>query len=305
LGLIVIDEQHKFGVEQRARFSTGDTPPHVLVMTATPIPRSLCLTQFGDLDVTTVSELPPGRQRVTTSRVREDALRQRAWDFIRRQLAAGRQAYVVCPRIDVTDGSMIGAEEAARRLQSGELRDFEVELVHGQLDRADRSRIMDRFRSGETQVLVSTTVVEVGVDVPNATLMVVYHADRFGLSQLHQLRGRIARGQFQGYCFLFSDTESPEAEARLSALEESSDGFKIAEVDFELRGPGDILGTRQHGTLPLQVADLARDAVLLREARDAAFALVDSGELDSPAFAPLKLKVLDRFSRLMDLPRSG
>ena len=164
---------------------------------------------------------------------------------------------------------------------------------------------MDQFRSGQTQVLVATTVVEVGVDVPNATLMVIYQAERFGLSQLHQLRGRISRGRFQAYCFLFSDSDSPEAVERLSAMEATADGFKIAEVDFELRGPGDVLGTRQHGDLPLKVANLIRDRDILNETRKAAFAAVRSGEFDQPEFAPLKIRVLERFQRVMDLPQSG
>lgn len=310
LGVAVIDEQHKFGVAQRARFAAGESSPHVLVMTATPIPRSLCLTQFGDLDITTIRELPPGRQRVVTNRIAGSGGRGKAWDFIRTQLTSGRQAFVICPRVEA-DARDLDRELAASadavysQLKTGELRDFRVGLVHGQMDRDRKIDQMERFRAGETQALVATTVVEVGVDVPNATLMVVYQAERFGLSQLHQLRGRISRGRFQGYCFLFSDSDAPEAVERLSALESTEDGFKIAEVDFELRGPGDVLGTRQHGELPLTVANLARDQDLLTEARQAAFELVRSGEFDQPPFAPLKVRVLERFSRVMDLPQSG
>ncbi len=307
LGVAVIDEQHKFGVMQRAHFSAGESTPHVLVMTATPIPRSLCLTQFGDLDITTIRELPPGRQRIVTSRVPAGPSRNRAWDFIRKQLRAGRQAYVVCPRIEATatGDSGFSAEDVYRNLAAGELRDFRVGLVHGQLDRDSKAAAMQAFRDGETQVLVSTTVIEVGVDVPNANVMVIYEAERFGLSQLHQLRGRIGRGRNQSYCFLFSESDSPEAGRRLHAMESTSDGFEIAEADFELRGPGDILGTRQHGNLPLRVADLIRDEKLLHEARKAAFPLVESGEFDAPEFAPLKVRVLDRFHHLMDLPQTG
>jgi ATP-dependent DNA helicase RecG len=309
---------------QRARFSAGQSSPHVLVMTATPIPRSLCLTQFGDLDITSVTELPPGRQRVVTSRVPGPQARQRAWEFIRNQLRAGRQAYVVCPRVEgdaddcLPDGDMnlsavfadggtldAGAERAFRQLSTGELKDFRVGLVHGQMDRRLKADAMEAFRDGRTQALVSTTVVEVGVDVPNATLMVILQAERFGLSQLHQLRGRISRGKFQGYCFLFSDSNSEDAAARLAALESTADGFKIAEVDFELRGPGDVLGTRQHGDMPLNVADLTRDQEVLLEARTAAFDLVNADEFDGPDFAPLKIRVLERFGRLMELPKSG
>lgn len=352
LGLAIIDEQHKFGVGQRAKFSQGTQQPHVLVMTATPIPRSLCLTQFGDLDLTVINELPPGRQPVRTWRVQDPATRTRAWKFIREQVDAGRQVYVVCPRVgDVDDrqsrlfdedadsveneskppvrktpstegtpaklrdeatinaafsGELLGAtEEVYRQLKNGELKDYRIGIVHGQMDRQLKANAMEAFRTGETQILVSTTVVEVGVDVPNATIIVIQQAERFGLSQLHQLRGRVGRGQHQGYCFLFSDASAPEVVKRLQAMEKFSDGFQIAEADFELRGPGDILGTRQHGSLPLRVADLNRDRELVEEARDVAFALVDSGDFDQAGFVPLKIQVLDRFAQVMDLPRTG
>jgi ATP-dependent DNA helicase RecG len=313
IGLAVIDEQHKFGVGQRSHFSQGETSPHVLVMTATPIPRSLCLTQFGDLDLTTITELPPGRQRIVTSRVPGPAAREKAWGFIQSQLQAGRQAYVVCPRIEEADtnddtetGELpTGAEEVFRRLRDAELQDFTVGLVHGRMSREEKSAAMDAFRDGSTQVLVSTTVVEVGIDVPNATLMIIFHAGKFGLSQLHQLRGRIARGEYQGYCFLFIDLETEDGSKRLAALEATSDGFEIAEADFEQRGPGDVLGSRQHGELPLKVADLVRDKKLLEQARKQAFDLVAAGTVDGTEFSPLKIEVLERFGELLDLPKSG
>lgn len=368
LGVAIIDEQHKFGVMQRARFSSrgalafeldpeedrrfdarqqrlllGDavdeepaaaadstavsTSPnptvdsasddasdglatHVLVMTATPIPRSLCMTQFGDLDISTINELPPGRQPVVTNRVVGSSQRRKAWDFVRKQLATGRQAYVVCPRVDKSMGDAEaelsgGADEVYRGLQAGELKDFRVGLVHGQLDRRDKAAVMDSFRAGEIDVLVSTTVIEVGVDVANATMMLIYHADRFGLSQLHQLRGRVGRGRFQGQCLLFSDSDSEDALVRLGAMESTSDGFKIAEADFELRGPGDVLGTRQHGQLPLRVANLLRDQAVLRETRKSAFLLVKSGKIDSPEFETLNAVVRERFGELMQLTKSG
>jgi ATP-dependent DNA helicase RecG len=313
LGLAVIDEQHKFGVAQRSHFSNAaesetaeKLSPHVLVMTATPIPRSLCLTQFGDLDMTLISELPPGRQRVVTSRLLAPKPREKAWEFLRKQIQEGRQLYVVCPKVggdaDDDEGS---AERTFVELQAGQLKEFRIGLVHGRMDRDVRQATMNAFRHGDLDVLVSTTVIEVGVDVPNATLMMILQAERFGLSQLHQLRGRVARGKYQGYCFLDSAADTPEATSRLTALEQTSDGFKIAEADFELRGPGDVLGTRQHGDLPLQVADLIRDREILVEARKAAFELVESKTIDDATFAPLKLRVLDRFGKLMDLPRSG
>jgi ATP-dependent DNA helicase RecG len=312
LGLVVIDEQHKFGVMQRAMFSRGgsELSPHVLVMTATPIPRSLCLTQFGDLDLTTIADTPPGRQKVVTSRVSDAPTRQRAWEFIKEQLAKGRQAYVVCPRIEATAGDLskrpaASAEEVFKLLSAGTLQGFRVGLIHGRLDSDLKAAAMKAFSNGKIDVLVSTTVVEVGIDVPNATLMVIDEAHRFGLSQLHQLRGRISRGKFQGYCFLFSDVVSPEALQRLKALETMADGFAIAEADFEIRGPGDVLGTRQHGELPLRVSDLTRDAAILKEARTAAFDLVRTGEFDGPDLVPLKIRVLERFGKALDLPQTG
>jgi ATP-dependent DNA helicase RecG len=330
LGLVVIDEQHKFGVMQRAHFSQGEVTPHALVMTATPIPRSLCMTQFGDLDVTTITELPPGRQPVVTSRISGERARRRAWDFVRQKVREGRQVYVVCPRIegkagksvdpsnpfeippdfdeDFNEGSTAGAagaEEVFQTLSKGELQGLNVGLLHGRIDRQQKAEIMAGFHEGSLQVLVTTTVIEVGIDVPNATLMVVLQAERFGLAQLHQLRGRIARGKFQGYCFLFSESDTAEATKRLEAVEANSDGFKIAEIDFELRGPGDVLGIRQHGEMSLRAANLVRDRDILAEARQAAFALVENGQFDQPQFASLKSKVYSRFGKLMDLPQSG
>ena len=311
LGLAIIDEQHKFGVVQRSRFSSSEASPHVLVMTATPIPRSLCLTQYGDLDLTVISDLPPGRQRVVTSRVVGTGSARRAWDFIKQKLKEGRQAYVVCPRIEndpltATDTEVRGSAEAIfEDLSQRELKEFRVGIVHGQLDRDERTNTMELFRNGELDLIVATTVIEVGVDVPNATIMVIEQAERFGLSQLHQLRGRVGRGNVQGYCFLFSDSDSADAAKRLAAMESTADGFKIAEVDFALRGPGDVLGTRQSGSLPLRVADLNRDHVLLNEARVAAFNLVETGEFDQAEMAPLKIRVLERFQQSMDLPQTG
>ena len=310
LGLVVIDEQHKFGVAQRGHFSKEDQVPHVLVMTATPIPRSLSLTQFGDLDITTITELPPGRQTVVTSRVRSAAARKKVWGFLRKHLRTGRQLYVVCPRVEENDSDRAtelagSAESVFTELQQTELENFRVGLVHGRLNRDEKADVMQQFRDGELQVLVSTTVIEVGVDVSNATLMVIQQAERFGLAQLHQLRGRISRGSYQGYCFLFSEADSPEAMKRLSTMEQTSNGFKIAEVDFELRGPGDVLGTKQHGELPLRVANLQTDQELLIEARQVAFELVASNQFDQPEFRALKVRVLERFGKLMDLPQSG
>lgn len=315
LGLVVIDEQHKFGVAQRGHFSVANgaarsVKPHVLVMTATPIPRTLCLTVFGDLDVTAIRELPPGRQRVVTSRVQGAAARSKAWDFVRKRIHEGRQVYVIAPRVEEKPEDSLedvaGSVEAIHeQLRAGELRDFSVGLVHGRMDGAAKSRVMAEFEDGQLDVLVSTTVVEVGVDVPNATVMVIHQAERFGLSQLHQLRGRIARGRYQGYCFLFTEQEAGDAVNRLAVMERTADGFEIAEADYELRGPGDVLGLRQSGQTSLRVADLKRDDRLVIEARDLANALVNSGEFDSPEFAALKQDVLRRFDMATELGPGG
>lgn len=306
LALAVIDEQHRFGVRQRSRFSSGEFSPHVLIMTATPIPRSLCLTQFGDLDVSVIKDLPPGRQKVVTSRIVSRSEQSRVWQFVRQQVAAGRQAYVVCPRVEgQTEDDPAAAESVFRSLQATELDGLRIELLHGRMDREQRHAVMDRFRERNCDVLVTTTVIEVGVNVPNATLMIIQQAERFGLAQLHQLRGRICRGSHQGYCFLFSESEAPDSVARLTALEQSTDGFVLAEKDAELRGPGDILGLRQSGAMPLRCADPVRDIALLQEARRIAVDLVDSGQLELPHFEPLKQVVLNRFSGLLDLPQTG
>ena len=306
LALTVIDEQHRFGVRQRSHFSTGQISPHVLIMTATPIPRSLCLTQFGDLDISVIKDLPPGRQKVITSRISSAPEQSRVWLFVRQQVAAGRQAYVVCPRVEgQAEDDQAAAESVFRTLQATELAGLRIELLHGRMDREHRHAIMDRFRERTCDVLVTTTVIEVGVNIPNATLMIIQQAERFGLAQLHQLRGRICRGSHQGFCFLFSDSEVPDSVARLTAMEQSTDGFTLAEKDAELRGPGDILGLRQSGAMPLRCADPVRDLALLQETRDLAVSLVDSGTLDQTQFEPLKQIVLQRFTGLLDLPQTG
>ena len=312
LGVAVVDEQHKFGVAQRAAFSAGDNDPHVLVMTATPIPRSLALTQFGDLDVTTVRDLPPGRQPVVTSRVPGPKARQRTWHFIREKLDEGRQCYVICPKVGTADEADLESDELSasveatfKELTGGELKGYEVGLVHGKLDADKKEAAMTAFKTGETRVLVSTTVVEVGVDVPNATLMVIQKAESFGLSQLHQLRGRVARGTRRGYCFLYTDQTSDAAAERLGVLERTTDGFEIAEADFQQRGPGHVLGTRQSGKSALRVADPQRDREILEEARARAFHLVETGLFDEPEWAMVKADVLDRFGEVMELAKTG
>lgn len=274
LGLVVIDEQHKFGVRQRAALRQGQVSPHYLVMTATPIPRTISMTLFGDLDVTTLREMPPGRQEVRTYVV-QPGEQERWWNFVREKLRAGRQAYVVAPLVEESENVAAASVAAAfERLTNGELADFRVGIIHGRMSPAEKEEAMAAFRAGQTHVLVSTSVIEVGVDVPNACIMVIDSPERFGLAQLHQLRGRVCRGKLAGFCAVLASEESTDqARERLAAFSATTDGFKLAEMDFDLRGPGDLFGTQQHGLPPLRVADLRRDKAILEEARREARAL--------------------------------
>ncbi len=308
LGVVVIDEQHKFGVRQRARFRQMAQPgcePHYLVMTATPIPRTLTLTVFGDLDVSIIRDLPPGRQPVETRIVRPKQLAE-VYAFVREKLAEGRQAYVICPRVEETDEALAAAEQLQAELALGVFRDFRVGLVHGRMSEAQKDAVMDQFRRGELHLLVATAVVEVGVDVPNATVMVIHDASRFGLAQLHQLRGRIARGSHPGYCFLVAEPKSEEARERLRVLASTTDGFEIAEADLRLRGPGEFFGTRQHGLPELRVANLARDQELVQWAREDAFELVRADpQLRRPEHAALRRELLARYGQRLQLAAVG
>jgi len=274
LGLVIIDEQHKFGVEQRAQLRK-QTTPHCLVMTATPIPRTLAMTAFGDLDVSVIKHSPPGRGTVITRWV-ERQNRLKAYEFIRERLKARRQAYFVYPRITALeqDSDVRAATDEWKYLSTEVFPEFTVELLHGRMPSAKKQQTMSEFRKGKTNVLVSTVVVEVGVDVPNATIMVIEGADRFGLAQLHQLRGRIGRGEAKSYCFLFAETDSEIAQSRLEVITRSNDGFEIAEHDLRLRGPGEMFSTRQHGLPDLKIANIVDDFDLLVMARKNAFELV-------------------------------
>ena len=278
LGLVITDEQHRFGVAQRAALSAkARRPPHVLVLSATPIPRTLSLVIYGDLDVSVIDELPPGRTPVQTFVVGEDK-RQRMYGFVRKLVGEGRQAYIVCPAVEEGEDEGAGLKAAAsyaRSLQTEVFPDLRVGLVHGKMKPREKDAVMTAFAGRELDVLVSTTVIEVGVDVPNAALMVVENADRFGLSQLHQLRGRVGRGKHQSYCVLVTSTRNPDSRARLKVLTRTTDGFQIAEEDLKLRGPGDFFGQRQHGLPQLRIADLAGDMRVLKEAQLAAQELLE------------------------------
>ncbi len=306
LGLVVIDEQHKFGVRQRAALKQAGADPHYLVMTATPIPRSVTMTLFGDLDVSTLRDSPPGRQKVNTYLAAEGQ-RAKWWDFFRRKLREGRQGFVVVPLVEESDMvEAISLEETYESLANGELEAFRLAMIHGRMTPAEKDDVMDRFRRGEIQTLVCTSVIEVGVNVPNATLMTIESGHYFGLAQLHQLRGRISRGAFPGFCCVFGDPRTEESQKRLKAFVATTDGFELAETDFQLRGPGDIFGTRQHGLPPLRIADLLRDRSLLEEARRNAQSLVaaDPG-LASPAHEKLRRMMLARYGKALDLGDVG
>ncbi len=306
LGLVVTDEQHRFGVAQRATLEKkSDAVPDMLVMTATPIPRTMTLTVYGDLDVSLIKELPPGRKPIKTL-VKSLRGRKKVYELVRAEITAGRQAYVVCPLIERSESEQLAdiesAEEIFEMLSGGIFRDVPCALLHGRMKPAEKDAIMEKFRDGETKLLVSTTVIEVGVDVPNASVMVVEHAERFGLAQLHQLRGRVGRGAAKSYCILISDSKAEISKARLETMETTSDGFKLAEEDLKLRGPGQFFGEAQHGLPDLKIANVFRDVEILLQARNAAEKFItDDDNLNYFANlrANLALAYGDKFSQIV------
>ena len=297
LGLVVIDEQHKFGVAQRAGLTGREPVPDVLVMTATPIPRTLTMTVYGDLDVSIIDEMPRNRGKIVTA-VRDMEKLPEVLTFLREQLERGRQLYVIYPLID--ESEKLDAKAAAAEYESwcGRLRLFQCELLHGRIPALEKQEIMERFRLGQTHALISTTVVEVGVDVPNATVMLVENAERFGLSQLHQLRGRVGRGEHKSYCILLTSDQSAETTAKLSVLEKTSNGFDVAEADWELRGPGDLLGTAQSGLPALKIGNLKSDAHLMRSARAVAMSIfANDPALERPENQRFRRLIVEREGR--------
>ena len=298
LGLVITDEQHRFGVGQRSALSAKGECAHLLVMSATPIPRTLALLMYGDLDVSVLDELPPGRQRVDTFLVGE-SYRARINAFIRKQVEQGHQCYVVCPAVEQTDGmSLKAASEWAHTLQETVFPDLRIALLHGQMKGSEKDQVMARFAAGEADVLVATTVIEVGVDVPNATLMVIEDADRFGLSQLHQLRGRVGRGSAKSYCVMTTHNRNEQTVARLKALCKTNDGFAIAREDLKLRGPGDFFGARQSGMPAFRVADLGVDLQTLEQAQQASKQWIETaGTADTPEAKALRRRIDTLFLR--------
>lgn len=296
LGLCITDEQHRFGVAQRASLAAKGDNPHILVMSATPIPRTLGLILYGDLNVSVLDELPPGRQTVDTYRV-GTSYRPRIYKFIEKHIAAGLQAYIVCPLVEEGELDLAPAEEYCKRLQNGVFHHRRVGLLHGKMKPKEKDKIMRAFSAGEIDILVSTVVVEVGVDVPNAAVMVIENAERFGLSQLHQLRGRVGRGTAKSTCILVSDAQNDEAKARFDILCETNDGFKIADADLKLRGPGDFFGKRQHGLPALRLADILRDTeLLLTVQREAVEFLKTDAALENPEHAAIKRQLDKMFA---------
>ena len=311
LGIVVIDEQHKFGVAQRAILRNKGYAPHVLVMTATPIPRTLALTVYGDLDISVIRELPKGRKPIATYWVEEDK-RDEMYGFIKEELKKARQAYVVCPLIDrrssfaVRGSSNVAAVDTFEKLKYEVFTDYEVGLLHGRMSSKEKDKIMKEFKKGKIQVLVSTVVIEVGIDIPNASVMLIENADRFGLSQLHQLRGRIGRGSHESYCILLANPTNDAAVERLKAIEGTLDGFEIAEIDMDIRGPGELFGHAQHGLPEIRFGNLARDFGIMETARKEAFALVEKDpNLKEEHHRLLRQSLFERFRGKLELIRVG
>lgn len=296
LGLVITDEQHRFGVKQRASLSEKGTNPDIIVMTATPIPRTLALILYGDLDISIIDELPPGRKEIETYAVGIH-MKDRIYKFVEKQLQEGRQAYIVCPLIEESETLTINAaEELYKELKEDVFSNFKVGLLHGKMSSKEKDEIMEDFKDNRLNILVSTTVIEVGVNVPNANIMVIFNAERFGLAQLHQLRGRVGRGEYQSYCILINESSNPISRERMRIMQDSTDGFKISEKDLELRGPGEFFGTRQHGLPELKVANLFSDMNILKVAqKDANEIMENDPNLSRPEHRGLRNRVMELF----------
>lgn len=300
LSLAITDEQHRFGVRQRAQLINKGNNPHVLVMTATPIPRTLALFIYGDMDISIIDELPPGRKKIDTYYVQSNK-KDRIYSFAKKEIKAGRQAYVVCPLVE--ESEKINAQSATQTAEDIKIKYFEnysVGLLHGKMNSKEKDEVMNDFKNRKIDVLVSTTVIEVGVDVPNATIMIIENADRFGLAQLHQLRGRVGRGEHKSYCVLISDVKSKECMERMKIMSETNDGFKIADKDLQLRGSGEFFGIRQHGLPELKMADIVQDIELVKKTRDLAKELISNEKIYSDEYGSLKHKIDEFFKSRID-----
>ncbi len=297
LGLVITDEQHRFGVSQRAALADKGESPHRLVMSATPIPRTLALIIYGDLDISIINEMPKGRQPIKTYAV-TGKMRTRAYNFLKKEIGEGSRAYIVCPMIEDSDSDLQAVKSYADRLRAKDFADYEVGLLHGKMKASEKNQVMERFKNGEIELLVCTTVVEVGVDVPEATVMLIENAERFGLSQLHQLRGRVGRGNRQSHCILLTDNTGEECVKRMKIMSGTSDGFKISEEDLKLRGPGDFFGERQHGLPPLKIADIGADMEMMNLTKNIAQNIVEKDPmLESRENSGLKLEVIRLFGK--------
>ncbi len=299
LGLVITDEQHRFGVAQRGKLSAKGNNPHTLVMSATPIPRTLGLIIYGDLDISIIDEYPRGRQQIDTFCV-NSSYRQRVYNYIKGFLNEGRQGYIVCPLVEENEAlDITSAEEYYEKLKNGEFKGYSIGLLHGKMKPKEKDAVMRAFKDGEIQLLVATTVIEVGIDVPNAVVMVIENAERFGLSQLHQLRGRIGRGSYKSSCILISDSRSEDTRKRLNVIKNNRDGFKIADEDLKLRGPGDFLGSRQHGLPDMKIADIFADREILHSAgREAEKMLVEDPALSLPEHRLLRKEIAELYKKL-------
>lgn len=301
LGLVITDEQHRFGVSQRMRLSSKSINPHIMVMSATPIPRTLALILYGDLDISIIDELPSGRQTIDTFWI-DSSKRTRAYNFIKKNVDQGRQAYIVCPLIDDNDNNMASACDYYNELKDTQFKGYSLGLIHGKMNNAEKQATMNSFLSKNIDVLIATTVIEVGVDVPNASIMLIENAERFGLSQLHQLRGRVGRGQYKSFCIMVSDSQSEETKKRLNTMRSTHDGFKIANEDLKLRGPGDFFGYKQHGLPDLKIANLIKDINTFADVQNATKKILD----EDPNLSSLKYKMLHRqVTRLFNNVNNG
>ncbi|MDE6670767.1 MAG: ATP-dependent DNA helicase RecG [Ruminococcus sp.] len=297
LGLVITDEQHRFGVSQRSALAEKGDMPHKLVMSATPIPRTLALMIYGDLDISVIKQLPAGRKPVKTYAV-TGRVRSRVFNYIRQYLDDGKQAYIVCPMIEDSESDLFAVKSYAENVMKSDLKNYNVEILHGKMSAQEKESVMQKFHDGKTDVLICTTVVEVGVDVPNASVIVIENAERFGLSQIHQLRGRVGRGQSESSCILITDNTSEECRHRMQIMSKTNDGFEISEEDLKLRGPGDFFGNAQHGLPPMKIADLSCNIQLMNDARQCATEIIaDDPLLEKPYNNPLRMEVIRLFDK--------